>query len=88
MRGRSKNIFWRVALLVFGLSAFSCNAAHPDLVLASPPQLSQAAWAEIQSNQPVPGDVALSARITAAKGKIQTVSVIESEKFPRTSVEG
>jgi hypothetical protein len=75
------------ALLLFGLSAIPIRAGNPDLSLAPPPILSQAAWGELQANHTGAKVATLKAAITARNGTITDVTVKEAALWPQTAAE-
>jgi hypothetical protein len=78
-------IRWLAGLLtLIGLPKLAFSATHPDLALAPPPNLSQAAWNELQRGQTAVKTVSLHAQITAQHGAITDVTVKESAQLPQT----
>lgn len=65
----------------------SASCRQPDLSLAPPPNLSDAAWKELQGNHTDAKAVILHAQITAKHGTVTDVTVKEAAEWPQTSAE-
>jgi hypothetical protein len=78
---------WWLSLLLLAWFAVPLWAANPDLAVAPPPNLSQAAWAELQGRHKDTKAVTVHAQITVKHGSITDVVVKESDQLPVTAAE-
>jgi hypothetical protein len=76
-----------IVLALFGFIIFPLHAANPDLSLAPSPNLSDAAWKELQGGHTEAKAVVLRVQITAKHGTVTDVSVKEAAEWPQTSAE-
>jgi hypothetical protein len=72
---------------LFFLPVVSSHATNPDLTSAPAPELSQAAWRELNHHSNELATVTLHARLTARRGSISTVTIEEADHWPISSAE-